>query len=113
MVRKKQKQNRIQMANKALEITRTLLQKDFNLADPLEEVDNQDALKKQMIPVLDHLLNHDMEKLLLVAYRIDLNETEFKAVLSNSNPDNLSANLADMIIAREMEKAITRLQYRS
>lgn len=98
------------------QVTQTvkLLQKDFSLDQESlpESVSSIDELKKRLIPVINFLLNKDMSRLLNALYRIDISETKVKEVLTESPPDNIGADLAELIIEREQQKVMTRLKYR-
>ncbi|WP_421876229.1 hypothetical protein [Marinoscillum sp.] len=93
-------------------ISHQLILKDFGLSE--EEVTSPDIpedLFDNLRRIVQHLLDHDFEKLLNVMYRIDLSEQKVKKVLTTENPKNLSKCISRMILERELQKAKTRIKY--
>lgn len=91
--------------------------RDFDL-DPERMVPDTDSrgpfpidLKKLLIQEISYLLDHNFEKLKWVLYRIDVNENKLKQTLANKSPDKTASIMAEMIIERQIEKAITRKKY--
>ena len=91
-----------------------LIRNAFDISDPDWEnpVQSRMELIEKLIPILNHLLNQDMEKLLLVLYRIDVNESRVKEVLSQEEPGKISRSLAELIVDRQLEKVEFRKRYR-
>src|SRR4051812_4563965 len=73
---------------------------------------SMEALKDWLIAEIVKMLMHDMEKLLNILYRIDVNERKVKEAFAQSDPKRIAPELARLIIEREMQKAETRLKYR-
>jgi len=71
-----------------------------------------EQLKQWLTNEIIKLLMNDMEKLLNILYRIDVNEKKVKEVFAQNNPTLIAPLLAEMLIEREMGKAETRLKYR-
>ncbi|MDX1630063.1 MAG: hypothetical protein R3345_15245 [Fulvivirga sp.] len=94
--------------------TQKLIIKDLGLSQ--EElpatVEDLETLKKRLIPLINFLLNKDLNRLLTAFYRIDLDEKKVKYVLTQENPEAIAGKLADMVITRELQKVITRKKYR-
>lgn len=61
--------------------------------------------------IISHLLNTDMNRLLNFFYRVDLEETKLKKVLTMTPPDDLSRLLTEMVIERLKLKAEIRKKY--
>lgn len=76
-----------------------------NEADRLLEKMNQ-----RLTLAIENYLAHDIETLLNLLYRIDVAEKDVKHAMLEENP---AEKLADLIIARELQKAETRIQYRN
>lgn len=91
-----------------------LIQKDLSLDHESlpESVASTDDLKKALIPVINYLLNKDLNRLLNALYRIDISEKKVKEVLTLEHPENMASCLADLIVQREMQKVITRNKYK-
>ncbi|MFI5134400.1 MAG: hypothetical protein ACHQD9_00975 [Chitinophagales bacterium] len=81
---------------------------EVTLAD--EELAN---FRLMLIDKLNFLLDHDFEKLLWILYRIDVPEEKANQALAEKSDHSPAEILADLIIARQIEKAKTRLQYSS
>lgn len=90
-----------------------LVVKDFGLTEDFEfsSVDYEKELFEYLKRVVQYLLDNDFERLLNVMYRIDLPENRVKKVLAEGDPKNLSDLLSGLILVRERQKAMTRIQY--
>ncbi len=73
---------------------------------------NLEQLKEWLTSEIIKLMMNDMEKLLNILYRIDVNEKKVKEVFAQHNPKLIAPNLAELIIEREMGKAESRIKYR-
>ena len=60
-----------------------------------------------------HLLNHDLQKLLNILYRIDIPEEKTKVVLSLENHEDMAIKFTELIVRRELQKVKTRKKYRN
>ena len=72
-----------------------------------------EALKLWLAKEVDQLLHRDFQKLVNLLYRIDVGEDRAKAAFASADSENLSMKLAELIIARELQKVETRRKYRS
>ena len=73
---------------------------------------NLEQLREWLTSEIIKLLMNDMEKLLNVLYRIDVNEKKVKEIFAQSNPKLIAPSLAELIIEREIGKAESRIKYR-
>lgn len=69
------------------------------------------GLRKLVAEKVQYLMEHDVEQLKYVLYRLDINERKVKTVLAESPFGEAPTGIAELILKREMEKARTRLQY--
>jgi uncharacterized protein YwgA len=69
---------------------------------PLEE------LKQKLSLHINHLINHDFEKLVSLLYRIDVNENKIRQLLKQKEGENTAGIIADLIIERQLEKIESR-----
>jgi hypothetical protein len=90
----------------------TSVLKTFENADVLKSCNDEDELRTKLSIAISYLLNHDMERLLNIFYRLDLSETKVKEVIINSSPEKISLELSDLVMEREKQKIITRMKYR-
>jgi hypothetical protein len=68
-------------------------------------------LRKVLIRRIEELIERDTEKLMWVLYRIDVNEKKVREALMVNSSLNYAEALADLIIERQIEKAISRKLY--
>ncbi len=68
------------------------------------------AIRSLLIARIDELIRTDFEKLKWILYRIDISEKKLSAALKDSEADAASI-MADMIIARQIEKAESRKKF--
>ena len=71
------------------------------------------ALRELLIRRIEELAEKDMQKLLWILYRIDVSEKKLNETLKQTPPEKFAAVMADMIIARQVEKAESRKKYNS
>jgi hypothetical protein len=86
------------------------LQKYFD--DDIKASDHE-QLKEWLTSEIVKLLMCNMEKLLNILYRIDVNEKKVKEIFAQSNPKLIAPLLAELLIEREIGKAESRIKYRS
>lgn len=66
-----------------------------------------DTLKKEV----SHLLDHDLNALMNILYRIDLPEHKVIKILEIGAPSEVASELTKAIIERERQKVLTRIKY--
>lgn len=72
--------------------------------------DQMAKIREVLIQRIDELIRHDFEKLKWILYRIDVSEQKLTQALKTSEVDAASV-MADMIIARQIEKAESRKKF--
>lgn len=93
--------------------TEELIQSVNNeLAIDLPNIISLAQLKEQLAAHINHLINHDFEKLVFYLYRIDVNENKMKALLQSPH-ENAGELIAQLIIDRQLEKQKTKEQFRN
>jgi hypothetical protein len=97
-------------AEEEISIVRHLLKKDLEL-EPISSP-SWEELNAELKKFINHLLNNDFERLLQGLYRIDVNEERVKEILNVEPPETIADKLTDLILKRQRQKAITRMQYR-
>ncbi len=65
---------------------------------------DQETLKKNLVEVITYLIDHNFEKLLLILYRIDVDEERAKKLLAKNLPEAAPEVLAELIIQRQIKK---------
>lgn len=99
--------------NEVEKITAELVQRHFDLPAENDTAFSLEQIRAALIEKLNFLLDHDFEKLLWILYRIDVSEQKAKAALAEKSDQPPAEVLADLIIQRQLQKAETRLKYRS
>lgn len=72
---------------------------------------DEDAQKSELERIINYLLDHDMERLLQVLYRIDVHEEKVKEVMTTYAVEELAAELAQLVIERLRQKVYYRNKY--
>lgn len=102
------------MQTTKVEVDAVLLLQKHGILDvqPLEKVPDlsMEELKNIVSRQVLYLLERDMERLMQAMYRIDVPEQLFKAALVSENP---AAQLAELVLQRELLKVQTRRWYAS
>ncbi|WP_215223353.1 hypothetical protein [Echinicola shivajiensis] len=87
-----------------------LLQKDFDLPSPQESISKEELIDL-LEPVIRQLLNRDFERLLQICYRVDLGESRLKHILNEANPEQMSRELSEALVNRQIQKIEIRKKY--
>lgn len=80
---------------------------DLQLAESL----SYEELQKRLATEINHLINHEFEKLIFYLYRIDVHEDRMRTLLENNNGENAASLIADLIIQRQLQKIKSRQQF--
>lgn len=93
-------------------ITAKIIENNFHLQSSTGPGDEAlKEIRRLLIDKLDFFIEHDFEKLLSILYRIDVSERKVKEALETQTDQKHSELLADLIIARQVEKTKTRAKY--
>ncbi len=101
----------MEYANLLLDSTARHLQKHFG-QDELPYADNMPDLEHHVRLAVLYLLRHDLNRLLHILYRIDVDERDVKQAMKLPAEDQVAEQVARLIIKRELQKAQTRFIYR-
>jgi hypothetical protein len=77
------------------------------------DVNPASEVKKNLIDLLNDLINKDFPALIQLLYRIDVNENKIRTSLNENKNEDTAAVLADLIIERQIQKSESRKTYRS
>ena len=75
--------------------------------------DNFNELLQNIERVVSYLLEKDMSRLLTGLYIVDVDEEQFKEIIAKSSPNDVSLNIAKLILQRELKKVEYRKKYSS
>ncbi len=91
----------------------TLIIDDFELnAQALTKAFSYEDLIQQLIPIVEHFINYEIERFLFILYKIDVDEQQTMLALINQEKKP-SLILSELILNRILSKAKTRLEYRN
>jgi hypothetical protein len=96
---------------KLLNITTGLVKKDFDITAAEEFFISEEALEKALSERLLFMIEHELEQLFAILYRLDVSEQKVHAALKMENEIPGAVAVARLIISRQKEKAITRMEY--
>lgn len=67
-----------------------------------------EKLRAELADHINHLINHDFEKLVSLLYRIDVDEKKMRRLLEQQQGKNAAGLIADLIIERQLQKIESR-----
>ena len=65
-------------------------------------------LQEKLAAHINHLINHDFEKLVSLLYRVDVNENKLRNILDSKEGENAPVLITQLIIERQLQKIKTR-----
>jgi hypothetical protein len=74
---------------------------------------SQQELREKLVAHINHLINHDFEKLVFYLYRIDVDETKMRRLLEQREGEGAAGLIADLIIERQLQKIESRKKFSS
>ena len=83
----------------------------IELPQGLEQQEYLQQLRKILAERIAYMLEHERDHLKWVLYRIDVNEQKVLQKLAEQPLHEAVESIADLIIERQVQKAITRRQY--
>ncbi|HLK30218.1 MAG TPA: hypothetical protein VKT28_16675 [Puia sp.] len=86
------------------------LRKDLEIE--LAEKISFEEIRKKLEAHINHLINHDFEKLVSLLYRIDVSESKLKNLLNENKNANAGNLIAELIIERQLQKIRTRAEHK-
>jgi hypothetical protein len=69
---------------------------------------SSDELRQNLAHHINHLINHDFEKLVYYLYRIDVDENKMRTLLEQKEGEGAPQLIADLIIERQLQKIKSR-----
>lgn len=84
---------------------------DENETDFFMKQNSYEVLKNNVAEKIIYLLNNEPEKLKYILYRIDISEQKVLEALASLPQQEASLQITELILKREIQKAITRKQY--
>lgn len=89
------------------------LQQDIVLHTQLSVMPGTDPeiFRQKLADYVNYLVNNDFNKLVLILYRLDVNEKKLKQLLATEPAIDAGRLIATLIIERQLEKIKLRKQY--
>ncbi|NEM98332.1 hypothetical protein [Pontibacter burrus] len=88
------------------------LQLLFESEDDLNQSESILQLEQAVAQAVLHLLQQDLNRLLNILYRVDVDERQVKQAMKAATQEEVALQVARLIIKRELQKAQTRFIYR-
>lgn len=89
-----------------------LISEDFDLKTFID-VSDYESLLNALAKAVKNYLDSDLNGLLNTLYRIDINESDVRGILTTAPPEKMAKLLAEKILQRELQKVHTRRKYRA
>lgn len=86
-----------------------VLQQQMGL--PLNGQEQDDAAKASLYAFIDHLIDKDFERLVLLLYRIDVPEAKLKTLLQQYPASDASVIIGNLIVERLEQKEKARKEH--
>jgi hypothetical protein len=72
-----------------------------------------DDLKQALFYRIKELLDKNVERLLSMLYRVDLNQKKLDEIFENGSKEDIAAKIAEAVIERQLQKIKTREFYKN
>jgi len=76
-------------------------------------VAQKEALRKQLIEYINHLLVRDFNKVVQILYMVDVNEAKLKQVIEKNPTTETAVIIVDLLIERQDQKIEMKKSFRS
>ena len=92
--------------------TTALILRDFELIEPEREL-NEAELLVYLADAIAYMIEHKMDFLLSLLYRLDVAEPKINDALSPGNPEEAHVALAKLVLERQKLRVATKQAYRA
>jgi len=72
---------------------------------------SREELMEQLSAYVNHLINHNFEKLVYYLYRIDVDEKKMRGLLQRKEGEDAAGLIAELIIERQEQKIRSRNEF--
>jgi len=72
-----------------------------------------DDLKQALFYRIRELLDKNVERLLSILYRVDLNQKRLDEIFQNNSKEEIAEKIAEAVIERQLQKIKTREYYKN
>ncbi len=91
--------------------TTALILRDFELAEPKNELSEQELLA-YLADAIAYMIEHKMDFLLSLLYRLDVAERKINEALIPGNKEDANIALAKLVLERQKQRLATKRAYR-
>jgi hypothetical protein len=70
-----------------------------------------EEIKEKLAGYINHLINHDFQQLVMLLYRIDVNEAKLRVLLKENQKEDAGNMIAQLIIERQLQKIKSRREF--
>ena len=91
--------------------TTALILRDFELIDPEKEMTEAELLD-YLAAAIDYMIEHKLDFLLSLLYRLDVSEQKINEALLPSNKEDANIALAKLVLDRQKLRVATKRAYR-
>ena len=95
-----------------LDNTRALISRDFELVGNSEDIATEEELLQILADKMDDMLQHQVEYLFSMMYRLDIDERKVHFALSPLAPEPANIGLARLILDRQKQRVYTKMHYK-
>ncbi len=95
-----------------LKTARAMIVKDFELASQDEEIMTEEELFDLLANQIAYLIEHRLEFLLSLMYRLDISEAKVNFALSPFCEEPANRALARLVLERQKKRAFTKRHYK-
>ena len=88
-----------------------MILRDFELAEPKTELSEQELLD-YLADAIGYMIEHKMDFLLSLLYRLDVAERKINEALMPGNPEDANIALAKLVLERQKQRVATKRAYR-
>jgi hypothetical protein len=99
------------MSNDTNKETQELIQRDFGLATTHEAL-GEDEFFDLLADHVAFMIERNLEELLSLMYRMDINEAMVHRALSPGNPEPANVAIAKLVVERQRQRVETKRQYK-
>lgn len=91
--------------------TQALIARDLHLTQP-EELVSEEQLLNVLAAEVSYMLEHKIETLMSLLYRLDVKESKVDYAMSPFSPEPANVALAKLILERQKQRVASKIQYR-
>ena len=77
----------------------------------LPKIISEKELEDKLSTLIDHLIQHDFQKLVYILYKVDVSEVKLKQMLQQNADENAYIIIAKLIIERQKQKIESRKKF--